>query len=212
MGVANETIMPVGRQQEVVTKLSAVVGENLRHLRRRNGLSLEQLAHLSGVSRAMLGQIESGKSAPTINLLGRIADALKVSVPSLISNSSSASTVVVLREKATIVSSGEGGFTCRALFPWGDPQSIEIYEVTIAPHHSERIAAHSAGTRKALVVVTGEVEVIVAEYSPARLCAGDAVLFNADTEHRLRNAGATEAKAFLVVTAADGSCSRVRAF
>ena len=43
-----------------------------------------------GVSRAMLGQIETGKSAPTINLLGRIAEALKVSVPSLISSPGSA--------------------------------------------------------------------------------------------------------------------------
>ncbi|HML28970.1 MAG TPA: helix-turn-helix transcriptional regulator, partial [Hyphomicrobium sp.] len=68
------------------TKLSMIVGENLRQLRRKQGLSLEQLAAVSGVSRAMLGQIETGKSAPTINLLGRIAEALKVSVSGLISS------------------------------------------------------------------------------------------------------------------------------
>ena len=80
------------------TKLSIVVGENLRQLRRKHGLSLEQLATKSGVSRAMLGQIETGKSAPTINLLGRIAEALKVSVPSLIANPGAGGTVIVPRD------------------------------------------------------------------------------------------------------------------
>ena len=48
------------------TDLAPVVGGNLRRLRTRRGLSLERLAQSSGVSRAMLGQIELGQSAPTI--------------------------------------------------------------------------------------------------------------------------------------------------
>jgi mannose-6-phosphate isomerase-like protein (cupin superfamily) len=48
--------------------LAPVVGANLRRLRTDRGLSLEKLAQLSGVSRAMLGQIELAQSAPTINV------------------------------------------------------------------------------------------------------------------------------------------------
>jgi transcriptional regulator with XRE-family HTH domain len=194
----------------VSSKLSLVVGENLRHLRRRHGLSLDQLAQISGVSRAMLGQIETGKSAPTINLLGRIAVALKVSVPSLISNPGNAGTVVIPRDHATVLTSGDGGFKCRALFPWGEPQNIEIYEVTIAPHHREDIAASEPGAKKALVVVTGHIEVTVANDSPSRLSEGDAILFNADTAHQLHNPGETDAKAFLVVARLDRSSPRPR--
>ena len=58
--------------------LSAVVGHNLRLLRSRRGYSLERLAQISGVSRAMLGQIELGRSAPTINLLWKVARALEI--------------------------------------------------------------------------------------------------------------------------------------
>src|SRR5438067_6275688 len=58
------------------TDLTASVGKNLRRLRTDRGLSLEQLAKLSGVSRSMLGQIELGQSAPTINVLWKIAQAL----------------------------------------------------------------------------------------------------------------------------------------
>src|SRR6185503_14817644 len=60
------------------TDLAPVVGSNLRRLRTRRGLSLERLAQISGVSRAMLGQIELGQSAPTINVLWKIARALEV--------------------------------------------------------------------------------------------------------------------------------------
>ncbi len=61
---------------EVATDLPAILGRNLRRLRTRQGHSLERLAKASGVSRAMLGQIENGKSTPTIGLLWKIATAL----------------------------------------------------------------------------------------------------------------------------------------
>ena len=53
--------------------LAHVLGRNLRRLRTRQGLSLERLAKVSGVSRAMLGQIELGRSVPTIGLLWKVA-------------------------------------------------------------------------------------------------------------------------------------------
>jgi DNA-binding XRE family transcriptional regulator len=68
---------PTGNQTPTeATDLAPVVGGNLRRLRTRRGLSLERLAQISGVSRAMLGQIELGQSAPTINVLWKIARAL----------------------------------------------------------------------------------------------------------------------------------------
>ena len=54
---------------EPSTDLAPVVGKNLKRLRTERGLSLERLAQSSGVSRAMLGQVELGQSAPTINVL-----------------------------------------------------------------------------------------------------------------------------------------------
>ena len=42
--------------------LGIVVGQNIKRLRSRRNLSLEGLAKISGVSRAMLGQIETGRS------------------------------------------------------------------------------------------------------------------------------------------------------
>jgi transcriptional regulator with XRE-family HTH domain len=63
-----------------------VVGSNLRRIRTMRGLSLERLARASGVSRAMLGQIELGQSTPTINTIWKIARALNCQFSVLITN------------------------------------------------------------------------------------------------------------------------------
>ena len=62
MSAANDDYAPSTPDSAI----PAALGRNLRRLRTRQGLSLERLARLSGVSRAMLGQIELGRSAPTI--------------------------------------------------------------------------------------------------------------------------------------------------
>src|SRR5471030_1385669 len=66
--------------QEANDALEYLVGVNLARLRAERQLSLDALARASGVSRAMLAQIESGRSVPSIKVLHKIASALKVSV------------------------------------------------------------------------------------------------------------------------------------
>jgi transcriptional regulator with XRE-family HTH domain len=191
----------VGRQSgSVPAKLSLVVAENLRRLRRKRGLPLDQLAHLSGVSRAMLGQIETGKSAPTINLLARIADALTVSVASLIMNPAATGAVVFPRNHTTVLTSANGRFTRRAIFPVDGPEGIAVFEVTVSARHLERLAPLASGAKKRLFVMSAQIEVGVGEGHPVRLCEGDAVFFNADIEHCIRNPGEIETKAFLVIS------------
>src|SRR3954468_527199 len=65
--------------------IGPIVGRNLRRLRIQRGHSLERLAKLSGVSRAMLSQIELGRSVPTVNLLWKVVQALDVPFATLTS-------------------------------------------------------------------------------------------------------------------------------
>lgn len=54
------------------------VATALKNLRRQRQLSLAQCAALTGVSKAMLGQIERNESGPTVATLWKIADGLQV--------------------------------------------------------------------------------------------------------------------------------------
>ena len=184
-------------------ELSAALARNLRRLRTRRGHSLERLARLSGVSRAMLGQIETGKSVPTISLLWKVANALNVPFASLLAVGETPGLAVLRREGAKILASSEGRFTSRALFPFDEERRVEFYELRLAPLHREEAAGHAPGTRENLVVIHGTVEIRVEGEAPVVLCQGDAVLFEADVPHSYRNLGETEAEIYLVMTYVD---------
>ena len=78
------------------------VGNHLRRERKRQELSLENLSRMSGVSAAMLSQIESGKVNPTIGTMWKISQALKVNFEDLLTGERNAKRRFLLRlpEKA----------------------------------------------------------------------------------------------------------------
>lgn len=180
--------------------LALALGTNLRRLRTRRGLSLERLAKLSNVSRAMLGQIETGKSVPTIALLWKVATALDVPFATLLAQGSANGTTVLRRAKAKILSGSGGRFTSRALFPFDAERRVEFYELRIAGRHREDAEAHATGTRENLIVVAGVVEVTAGTDGPQILEEGDAIQFEADVPHSYRNLGPVEAVLYLVMS------------
>jgi transcriptional regulator with XRE-family HTH domain len=181
-------------------ELSIAVGRNLRRIRTRQGFSLERLAKASGVSRAMLGQIETGKSTPTIALLWKVATALEVPFATLIAAQDETGTVVLRKNHEKLLSSSCGRFTSRALFPFDGERNVEFYELRIAPFHTEQAEAHASGTRENLVVTSGGIEITVGSDRPVLLREGDAIIFDADVTHSYRNVDATDAILYLVMT------------
>jgi transcriptional regulator with XRE-family HTH domain len=178
---------------------STVLGANLRRLRTERGLSLEALAQRSGVSRAMLGQIELQRSAPTINVVWKITRALDLPFSALIAEAPAHDVRVLSRAKSKILTSADGNFSSRALFPADKPRAVEFYELKIAVGGEEHADAHAAGTTENLVVTKGEVTVEVAG-SAHHLEVGDAILFRADVPHVYRNRGKQESVLYLVMT------------
>lgn len=179
--------------------LTPVVGANLRRLRVQRGLSLEKLSRQSGVSRAMLGQIELGQSAPTINVLWKISTALGVPFSGLISSRAQGGVQVLRGEQAKTLTSHDGTFTSRALFPFDAPRRVEFYELRLAPRGVERADAHAPGTVENLVVSRGRLEIDLGG-ATHQLAGGDAVVFEADVPHVYRNPGDEETLMYLVMT------------
>lgn len=179
--------------------LGPMVAANLRRLRVRKGLSLERLAIASGVSRAMLGQIEAGRSAPTITLLWKIARALGVTFSAFITGGESSGTTVLHGAQAKRLTNRDGSFTSRALFPFDRPRRTEFYELTLAAGAKEEAPPHPAGTTENLVVSRGQLALDV-DGVGHHLEAGDAVVFVADVPHCYRNPGREPAVMYLVMT------------
>lgn len=182
---------------------SPEVGPRLRALRVGRNLSLDRLAAMSGVSRAMLNQIELGRSTPTIKVLWRIARAFDVPFSVLLEPEQASGTVVLRAERARRLVSHDGGFSSRPLFPSGRSVRAELYELRLQPGAEEQAEGHSAGTVENLVVAAGQLEIRIGDET-STLGPGDAILFEAERPHAYRNPGKREAVFYLVMTYADG--------
>ena len=60
------------------------VGDNIREIRKLRGLNQDQLAEMACLNRVTVAKYESGKVEPGAKALGRIADALEVTVDVLL--------------------------------------------------------------------------------------------------------------------------------
>ncbi|HTK34707.1 MAG TPA: helix-turn-helix transcriptional regulator [Caulobacteraceae bacterium] len=60
------------------SRWNTVVGDNIRYHRRRQSLTQQELSTAAGVDLRYLGSIERGEGNPSVALLGKLAEVLKV--------------------------------------------------------------------------------------------------------------------------------------
>ncbi len=179
--------------------ISERVAQNLQRLRSKRHLSLDALARQCGVSRAMLAQIESGRSVPSIKVLCKIAKGLKVSVAAFLEHRAFEGVAVLPSSQSKRLVNANGAFVSRALFPFDVARQSEFYELRLSPLGEDQSEGHGPGVQENLVVSQGVLEISVNQ-ERYLLSTGDSILFYADQPHRYRNPADSEAVAYLVVT------------
>jgi transcriptional regulator with XRE-family HTH domain len=202
LSTVGEPPAPLPLLAETEAEPALAVASNLRRLRVKRGLSLERLAKSSGVSRAMLSQIELGRSAPTITLLWKVARALNVPFSGLITEPPQKSSSILPARGGRLITNQKGTFSSRPLFPPGESRRTEFYELRLSAGGEEQASPHPPGTAENLVVTTGQVEIGVGRLTHS-LQAGDAIYFLADVPHVYRNPGRVGAVMYLVMTYAE---------
>jgi transcriptional regulator with XRE-family HTH domain len=65
-------------------RIRAWLPRRVQELREAAGMSRYALEKVSGVSRDMIGSVESGESIPTLHLCARLAHGLGLTVPELL--------------------------------------------------------------------------------------------------------------------------------
>ena len=179
-------------------KILSAVKYNLKQFRTTRNFSLDKLASLSGVSRAMLSQIEQGKSIPTISVLWKIANGLGVTLYDLLKVKEKSSVHLLRYESTKVLYSSSKVFSSRALFPFLGARKTEFYEMSIKPGGIEVADPHQAGTRENIVVVEGRLRLTVGN-NEYELEPGDSIYFDADVLHEYCNPADTETRMFLVM-------------
>ncbi|WP_323964325.1 helix-turn-helix domain-containing protein [Aeromonas hydrophila] len=169
------------------------LAQRLKDLRSELGWSLDVAARETGVSKAMLGQIERGESSPTVATLWKIATGFRVSFSSFIEPTPVGQGEVLYRTADAIRQQPAGeGMQVAPLFPYEERFGFELFELTLLPGYQRESESHEFGVTEHVIVISGLMEVLV-EGEWRSLTQGEAVRFAADRPHGYRNLGVAPA-------------------
>jgi transcriptional regulator with XRE-family HTH domain len=194
----------MAKKQEVSTEAGGApsIAERLAELRKLNGLTLEELAQRSSLTKSYLSKLERGLSSPTIGTLLKLADALSVTVDQLISRSSHVNEILHVKagERVPFSPSKERqGYTYEAIATERPNKAMQPF-VMLPPFTlsvDQPMASHAG--EELIFVVSGQMEVLFDDRT-VRMNAGDSLYFNAAIPHRSRSVGKIQAQALVVVS------------
>ena len=157
---------------------------NLKALRQKSGLSLTKTAELTGVSKAMLDQIERGESSPTLQTIWKLAKGFHLPLTAFVEDLS------ISPDEASITAYNrvefEGEFKFETLFPFDPKLGYETFMNDLAPHQTYLSAAHDTGVVEDIIVISGQMDVLFNGVW-AHCKTGQALRFAADQAHGYRN-------------------------
>jgi transcriptional regulator with XRE-family HTH domain len=176
------------------------VGARLKRLRTQAGLTLEEFAAKSGVSRAMLSKVERGEKSPTLAVIARIGQGLNVSMSTLMGAEPDPAQVAVIRAPNRLTfKDPETGFERHTLSPTHVDSGIEFLLHRIPPGKSSgELPAYASPTEKYLVVHSGQLTVQIGNVCHV-LEAGDSFFFDVREPYSFINAGKTLCAYYLVI-------------
>lgn len=177
-----------------------MIGSNIKRLRRENGFTLDVLAERSGVSKAMVSQIEAEKVNPTVATVWKIAQGLDVEINELLAGTDGPVRKFHLtrRDSITVLNTDEEGVHIRVLTPVQLVEDLEMYLVTFGRGGALRSAPHFPHTEEFLTVVSGSVRVRAGDRD-ATLEQGDFIRYQCDVDHDIENLSEQESLVHMVV-------------
>ena len=169
--------------------LATAVGARVRDARTTHGLTLDQLAERSDVSRRMIVNVEAGSTNASIATLLRLARALDVSLADLVADPAAdvAVTVTTAAEREPLWHGPNGG-AAALVASARTPDMLELWEWTLKPGETYESEAHRHGTRELVHVRAGRLDLTVNEVVQ-QISPGDGASFVTDVPHAYGNSG-----------------------
>jgi transcriptional regulator with XRE-family HTH domain len=195
-------INPVVTQEEKISSeessFAQNIGKVLRGLRKQRELSLNDLAGLSGVSRSMLSQMETGRSVPSVMVLCKIARTFDVPISTFLKNANEVQPTLLSAEETPLQISAQGKCAWRQLTTNKGGNKMEFYEITLSAGGIKTVEPYPPETMANLAVSSGTT-IIAMRNLRYRLSEGDVLEFPASVAHSYINPGHEQALLYLVL-------------
>lgn len=158
------------------------IASTLHLLRTQKGWSLDKTATATGVSKAMLGQIERGESSPTIATLWKIATGFETSFSTFLEPTTPIQDIWRHADSPEI----RHDIAAKAIIPFDPTFRFELLQVTLPAGVEHLSAAHATGVIEHVIPLDGDLD-IMSHGQWHSLSAGDAMRFDAAQPHGYRN-------------------------
>jgi transcriptional regulator with XRE-family HTH domain len=154
---------------------------------------LDTASQKTGVSKAMLGQIERGESSPTIVTLWKIASGFDVSFSSFVEDLNPSQTDLMYRKQdLKQMHKLDDKIRVMPIFAYDERLGFEVFVIELLPGCEHLSPPHQKGVIEHIIVSRGEIEVLVNETWHTVRC-NEGLRFNADKPHGYRNKRSTAA-------------------
>ncbi|MBI0434822.1 cupin domain-containing protein [Roseomonas sp. KE0001] len=180
------------------------LGEAVRLLRQRRGLSIQELGRRTGLSAGMISQLERGLATPSVRSLRMLSLALQVPVSFFFEERPAAAApgrYIVRRGQRRVLRLTPSGVLKEALAPSG-PGQMEIYELTLSPGGSSGADFFRHQGEKAGYVLSGTLRLWL-EQEAHLLEAGDTFRFPSAVPHMFDNPGEVPARVVWITLRSD---------
>ncbi len=172
------------------------VGKKLREARRRSGKVIDDVASSSGLSRAYISQIETGKASPTLQTVEKLSKALNIPMAALFTDEAFHLKVTRASERQVLqFGADDAPLAQRKLinFLTAPDQDLEmvVLEIPVGFAAGPPDLGHEG--EEAFFVVQGRVRVNIGDESHV-LEVGDSVHWAATLPHQTINIGKEKAK------------------
>ena len=178
--------------------------KRLKTLRKQKRFTLEQLARRAGCTKSYISQLEKGTGAPSVSMLGRLADALEVHVVDLFqgTNRGEKGNWRLRKTERRTIYYPDGEVVSQLLTKGVFQKKMQPLLTVIKPGgmlDNSGTMVHPKGSEEFVLVLKGEVEF---EIGSERLLLqeGDTLYFNGDLPHHWVNIGKETAEVLFVWT------------
>lgn len=130
------------------------LGDRLRDARQSRGLSLRALGELTGFSASFHSQVELGQASPSLGSLQRIADALEVTVASLVAPEDAASVVLRKAGRGTLRSEWSRA-TVESLVPGPADEKMQAVLIRLDARGRTGATTYAPGRRLFAYCISG---------------------------------------------------------
>lgn len=177
-----------------------ILGANIRKLRKKRGISLQDIAANTGVSKSFISQVENGKTQPSLSTLISIAEYLDTSINTLLDDHSpEPGPMVKENEQKTVIYAD--GIVMNMLTKSEAYKQIQpiLYELEAGASSGKKQYQHFG--QEFVYIIEGclEIELGGEIYN---LEKGDSLYFNSSVPHSFRNKSCELTKALWIDTPA----------